>query len=359
MLTSRLFLFSLPLTVVVWAVGAGAGFAQAAPSVEPERSERDAPSNATFEALTAGAVRTTDVGTLLVPFVDSCDGEKRDIERIRCRTIQSYLRETLPERTFLMTVDDPAAVSLSDYDASIKGYRLGLAGCVACTAPVTVGRSGQKRLVSLKAPQKEAESLAKAVEISRSTLAFDSLAEARRWMDDVRPFLRAEFLFQPEDNEWSFGVNRGYAFKLVAGRVFNRCTGEVLVSQPPSTGAADKPAAGRQDESCARARAAETTAAAPAGDGELPAQLTTAQIAQSMDHIRSEVYACYEKYQVAGNAQLAYVVGGNGMVKSIRVTGAFDGTPTGTCVLDAGKTAKFSRFKAASQSFTYPFFLRR
>ena len=347
MLTSRALWFLLLLP----------SLAHAAPAVEAERTERDAPTTATFEALAVGAVHTTDVGTLLAPFVESCDVEKRDIERIRCRTVQAYLKESLPERTFWITVDDPAAVSISDYDAGIKGYRLGLSGCVACTTPVTIGRSGQKRLVTLKAPQKEAESLPKAVEISRSTLGFDSLVEARRWLDDVRPFLRAEFLFQPEDNEWSFGVNRGYAFKLVAGRIFNRCTGEVLLSRPPSVGTADKPAAGRQDESCAGARAAQ--AAAPSDDGELPAQLTTATIAQSMEHIRAEVFACYEKYQVPGNAQLAYVVAGNGMVKSIRVTGAFDGTPTGACVLDAGKTAKFPRFKAASQSFIYPFFLRR
>lgn len=332
----------------------------AAPAAEEERAEREAPTTATFEALAANAVRTNDLGTLLAPFVETCDGEKRELEKLRCRTVQSYLREVLPQRSFSMTVDDPAAIAISDFDAAIKGYRLGLAGCLACTAPVSVGRSGQRRLVTVKAPQKEAESLAKSVEISRNTLAFDNLVDAKRWLEDVRPFLRAEFLFQPEDNEWSFGPSRGYAFKLLGGRVYNRCTGEVLLSRPPSTREADKPAAGQQDETCARARAAETVAAGDsAEDGNLPENLSTAAIATSMRQIQPDVMACFEKFHVPGNAQLAYIVGGNGLVQSIRITGAFDGTPTGSCVLDAGKNAKFARFKAARQSFTYPFLLRR
>ena len=38
----------------------------------------------------------------------------------------------------------------------------------------------------------------KAVALSRNTFGFDSLADAKRWLDAERPFLRAEFLFQPQ-----------------------------------------------------------------------------------------------------------------------------------------------------------------
>ena len=67
----------------------------------------------------------------------------------------------------------------------------------------------------------------------------------------MRPFLRAEFLFQPADAEWSFGPSRGYALKFVGGRVFNRCTGEVLASKPPSDGPRRRcPPGSREDEAC-------------------------------------------------------------------------------------------------------------
>ena len=78
-----------------------------------------------------------------------------------------------------------------------------------------------------------------------------------------------------------------------------------------------------------------------------------------MSRIRPQVFACYEKFKEPGNAELTYVVAGNGMVQSIRMGGSFDGTPTGYCVLDAGKNAHFPPFKAARQQFSYPFFLRR
>ena len=93
-----------------------------------------------YEALAKGAVRTHDVGTLLGPFVDRCDGEKRDLDRARCRAVLAYLRRTLPQQTFTLGSDDPAAIAVSDYDAGVKGYHVALAGCIACTKPVPLGR---------------------------------------------------------------------------------------------------------------------------------------------------------------------------------------------------------------------------
>jgi hypothetical protein len=312
----------------------------------------------TYEDLARNATRTHDVPTLLGAFIDRCDTEKRELERARCRTTQAYLREVLPARIFSTSVDDPAAVSVSEYDAGVRGYRISLAGCIACTKPVVVGRARERRFITLREPQKEAESLPKAVEVSQSALGFDSLPDARRWLEKVRPFLRAEFLFQPADAEWSFGPSRGYALKLVGGRVFNRCTGQVLASKPPSTGMAELPTGSREDEACLQG-AGDARAQGRDDDLSLPQELGRDAIADSMSRIRPQVFSCFEKFKEPGTAELTYVVAGNGMVQSIRVGGSFDGTPTGDCVLDAGKNAHFPPFKAARQQFTYPFFLRR
>jgi hypothetical protein len=331
--------------------------ARAAGDQAPAPEKAAAPA-ATFEALAQGATRTRDVATLLGAFVDKCDGEKRELERARCRATQAYLREVLPQRTFSTPADDPAVISVSDYDAGIKGYHVALAGCVACSKPVAVGRTRERRFITLREPQKDAETLPAAVEISRNVLGFDSLPEAKKWLEKVRPFLRAEFLFQPADSEWSFGPSRGYALKLVGGRIFNRCTGEVLVSKPPSTSLAELPVGSREDETCLKG--GEADARAPGGDDalKLPEELARDAISDAMSAIRPQVFACYQKFKTAGTAQLTYIVAGNGMVQSIRVGGDFDGTPTGECVLEAGKNARFRRFKAARQQFSYPFFLR-
>ena len=337
---------------------AAGGAAKSAPS---PAGAPEAPAGASFETLGHGALRMRDVATLLSSIIERCDNEKRDIDRARCQATTAYLRQTLPRRTFAFTSDEPGVVAVSDYDAAVKGYHVALAGCVACTKPVAIGHAKEPRFVTLKVPEKQGDSLAAAVSLSRNTFGFDSLAEAKRWLDTERPFLRAEFLFQPQivGDVWTFGASRGVALKLVGARVYNRCTGDVLVSKPPSTTMVDRPAPGREDPSC-KARAAAEASAAPAPPAEdRPAQLSQSLIADAMAKIRPQVFACYQQFKVAGTIELAFVVAGNGTVQSVSVSPAWRGTPTGLCVHEAVKDAHFPAFQLDEQKFTYPFFLRQ
>jgi hypothetical protein len=310
-----------------------------------------------YETLAKGAVRTHDVATLLAPFVDHCDSEKRDLDRTRCRAVLGYLRRTLPQQTFAVGTEDPAAIAVSAYDASVKGYHVALAGCIACTKPLSFGRSGEPRFVTVKVPEKDkaGEPLAKAVPVSRSTFGFDSLAEARHWLDSERPFMRAEFLFQPQaaEADWTFGERHGVALKLVGARVYNRCTGQVLMSSPPSTGVAER---GPRDAACSAGSTARVAQVVPPED--LPLQLSQVSIGEAMDHIRAQVFACYQKYRAPGRLELTYVVASNGTVQSVVMGSAFAGTATGLCALEAAKDARFTQFRMERQKFTYTFFLR-
>jgi hypothetical protein len=357
-----------------------------APGATPSAAASAPPgAAASYEALAEGAARTQDVATLLAPFVERCDARERDVDKTRCRAITGYLRRTLPQRTYAVRADDPAAISVSDYDASVKGYHLALAGCIACTKPVALGREGESRLITVKVPEKPARAeqarnetqagdpgaLAKAVTLTRNTFAFDSLVEAKRWLEGARPFLRAEFLVRLDprgEASWTFGPAHGVALNLVGARVYNRCTGEVLVSTPPSTGRVERAALGGADEPGCRGAVATPGAASTTGatlaspevatPAELPAQLTKTAIADAMARIRPTVFACYRKFLVAGTLELTYDVAGNGTVQSVQVGPAFAGTPTGICALEAGKDAHFSPFQLERQKFTYPFFLR-
>jgi hypothetical protein len=353
---------SAALALVLALFGPAAPAAQGgAPAAKPAPAA--APAGASFETLGHGAVKTRDIETILSSIVERCEDEKRNIDRARCQATTTYLRRTLPQRTFAFTTDEPGVVAVSDYDAAVKGYHVALAGCVACSKPVAIGKSKEPRLVTLKVPEKDADSLPKAVSLSNNTFGFDSLAEAKRWLDAERPFLRAEFLFQPQivGDVWTFAGNRGVALKLVGARVYNRCTGDVLVSKPPSTAMAARPGPGHEDPTCApKAHAAgDTGAAPPPSADDLPLQLTKTLIADAMAKIRPQVFACYQQHKSPGTLELIYVVAGNGTVQSVAVGPMFAGTPTGQCALQAAKDAHFPAFKLDQQKFTYPFFLRQ
>ena len=335
----------------------------------------------TFEALAAPARAIGEVGILLAPQIEKCldDKREREIERARCRAITSYLRRTLPGKTFSIAADDPAAISVSAYDPAIKGYRLALSACVACSNPIRVGRSEDPVFVTLKKPAdagKGSDSLASAVEIASVTLPFATEGEAQAWLRDVRPHLRAELVFTPAASEWRFNAARGYAMSLVAGRIVDRCSGTVVLSSPPSTGLADRAsavAAAASDGCPAGPRApltgvgaatsgsSQSAAADDDDDAEehLPSELTRPVIAEAMGKIRAQVFACYERFRIPGSVPLTYEVAGNGSVQSVKLTGSLNGTPTGDCVVEAARAATFPRFDGPVQTFTYPFFLRR
>jgi hypothetical protein len=309
----------------------------------------------TFESLLGSANAAADMATLLAPFADNCNSEKRELDRVRCRTTHAYLRRMIPHRSYWTIVDDPQVIAVSDFDAAIKGYHLSVAGCLACTHPVTLGRLKEGRLLTLKAPDKEAESLRAAVEISRNSVGFDSLGEAKSWLAHSRPELRTQFVFQPGETEWTFGTSRGYAMTLLGLRVFNRCTGEVLISRPPSTGLADMPGI---DDGCReddRDGDGRPSGVRTADDG---AQLSKEDVSRAMGAIRPEAFACFQKFKVSGRADLNFVVAGNGSVSAVRVSGAFSGTPTGLCLIEAAERARFPPSAHEQQRFSYPFFLR-
>jgi hypothetical protein len=310
-----------------------------------------------YESLANGAVKTEDVATLLLPFVDACGGEGRGLDRARCRATSGYLQRELPQKTFTTESADPAAIEVSSYDAAVKGYHVSLAGCIACTEPLPIGDRGEPRFITLKLPDKSAGSLAAGVPLSKSTFAFDDFAAAKRWAETERPFLRAEFLFQPQEGGAAFtiGMAPGIALKLLGARIYNRCTGEILVSKPPSTGYADLPPAGHEDPACARKPAPPE--AGLAADTR-PDELSKAAIGDAMTQLRPRLYDCYRKFHVPGALVLSYIVGGNGTVQSVQVGNTFAGTPTGTCTLEIAKDVRFPAFRRERQEFKYLFYLR-
>lgn len=315
-----------------------------------------AASGDSFEALVANASGTVDLPTLVHPFVDDCKEGRRELDRARCRSTASYLKRTLHERAFVAVVTDPDVVSLSAYDARVKGFRLTLAGCLACKEPVVAGGGagrGDQRFVTLVEPTAGGESLMESVEIARASVAFDGVAQSQAWLKDVKPHLRAEFVFAPADKPWTVGPSRGFAFKLLGARVFNHCTGEVVYSKPPSSGPAEKFQEAREcDAGDAQPVARDASGLAP--------QLSAQAINQGVAPAREAMEACLAKAGTKATAMVAFVVpGATGVPTSVTIQGPLGGTEAGLCVLEAARTVTFPRFARESQRFTYPVRLRR
>lgn len=325
-------------------LGAAAACALApAPGVAQEAAATDGTS---FEQLAAEA-STVDLGTLLVPYLDECKTERREIDRARCRGMRAWLRDELPKRSYVSVVKDADVVSVSSYDARVRGFKLLVSGCLACKQPVSVGARADKRFVTLREPDRDAENLLGAVEVGRASLSFDGVGEANQWAKTVEPQLRAEFVYAPTDAEWSHGPAKGFAFKLLGVRVFNHCTGEVVYSKPASAGPAE-----RWNEGCD----GPSDAADEGGrETSLPAQLSPQAINQAISPLRSEMEQCLAQFKTSATAYVVFVVpGGNGIPSSVTMEGPLGGTPPGDCVLEVARRAQFPRFARESQRFTYP-----
>lgn len=84
--------------------------------------------------------------------------------------------------------------------------------------------------------------------------------------------------------------------------------------------------------------------------------LAKGAVVAGMNGVKGKVAACYTQFKVPGMAMVNVVISKSGKVASASVTGKFAGTPTGTCVENAVRSASFP----ASDGLTtpYPFNLR-
>jgi predicted Zn finger-like uncharacterized protein len=92
------------------------------------------------------------------------------------------------------------------------------------------------------------------------------------------------------------------------------------------------------------------------GGGEGAGPLSKTALVAGLNGVRPKVGACYNQFKVPGTAMVTVVIGKSGKVTSATVTGKFAGTPTGTCVEAAVKTASFP--PSDGFSTPYPFQLK-
>jgi hypothetical protein len=83
--------------------------------------------------------------------------------------------------------------------------------------------------------------------------------------------------------------------------------------------------------------------------------LTQSDIINAMRGVQPKVQACANQFKVPGTAMANISVASGGRVSNATVTGKFAGTPTGSCVEVAAKSAKFP--PCQGMTFPWPFTL--
>jgi predicted Zn finger-like uncharacterized protein len=83
--------------------------------------------------------------------------------------------------------------------------------------------------------------------------------------------------------------------------------------------------------------------------------LTQSDIVNAMKGVQPKVQACANQFKVPGTAMASISVASGGRVSNATVTGKFAGTPTGSCVEVAAKSAKFP--PCQGMTFPWPFTL--
>ena len=80
-------------------------------------------------------------------------------------------------------------------------------------------------------------------------------------------------------------------------------------------------------------------------------ELTKSQIDNTMKSINKNVRNCWNRFKVPGFVNVNFTINQNGYVKSIKVKDVFFDTPTGRCITEVLKKARFPKSSKSLKLF--------
>jgi hypothetical protein len=85
---------------------------------------------------------------------------------------------------------------------------------------------------------------------------------------------------------------------------------------------------------------------------------TLKDVDAALDDLQPKVHECFRRFQIRGTAQVKMTVSPTGSVESPALTGDFEGTPTGDCVIKELASAALPPFKGGPVSVSHAFIFR-
>jgi hypothetical protein len=326
-------------------VVAAAGIAEPGARAEPTFAEL----SARAEPLDTGI----GLAAALWSALGSCTGLASELDRRQCEAVRSARLAQLKERVFVLDRGSDQLIQVGEYEPKRRSVLVSLSGCLACDQPLNI--DGQAFHV-VQSPQVQIKGGALEVEpLGETSRVFSSTDQAAVWINSAPRRLRAQVLVRVDRIQpWQKGGVHGVTVPALAWRVVDTCTGQVLMGASGNVTA--DPAA------CPEQAKPQVAAPAPAPvrttAGQLPRTLSPFAVNRYMAPVRKRAQQCFETYGVAGEGEFTIYVNSDGRITKIDQTGAFAGTPTGDCIIEAIRAIAFPKFQKNDLSFRYPVVLR-
>lgn len=313
-----------------------------------------------FDNKVAGATAVDGrfaLAALLWSEVTACDGITNELEKRQCLGVRDARRAHNRAATFAVD-GDAGAVELGKFDDKRKSMPFEIAPCLACAAPVDV--DGDAYFVVGQGAVKVDGGKVVVAPLHKSTRTFASQAEADTWKAEVAPRLRTQFVARlGKAKAWKSGGAQGMQLEVVAFRVYDPCTGEVLAAEPAVANLpADTSACPESAKPVEPQKPVEEVKPVEPPKPKLPQKLSPFEINRAMAPVRPASQKCFQAYGVTGDASFAITINNEGAITDVKQTGDFVGTPTGDCIEQAVRAVTFPPMKNASMTFDYPVVLR-
>lgn len=298
----------------------------------------------TFERKANAAIPVKSFEDVVWALTAPCD-KGDELHDRQCRLIRDARAEQVTSKTLLVDADASAFVA-GPWNPAKRSVPLVLTACIRCGG---VAVDDRRWHLTGSVAHMEGTKLA-AASLYDNARAFPDEARAKTWLAGVKSVRTQMVLKVPDKRRWLVGGKDGLLFEVLAWRVVQPCTGEVVISSLPSGPV-------EPDRTACSAASRAPSKKAAASEPEVVPMLTHAMVRAAMKPVVQGARACYTKYKAKGKARLELAILADGSVDTYTQSGDFKGTPTGLCIDAAMLSVGFPPSQRPVTTVGYPIVL--
>ena len=322
-----------------------------------------------FDEETSKAVRVPTIEAMASLFWSqdaNCTAIENSFEKRQCEMVQATRLSSVVGRDFYLQENgiDAGMLSMGAFDEKRNSAALALSACLYCA-------ENDPALILGKSKPKVINGQLVGGNVTTKHFQFASKSDADRFRSDVLRRLIVEVLAEVKPRAaFRAGKRKGYRANLSGYRVYDPCTGTILLTSSKyplkkKRKAAEKagkkilnkvPAAVMAPKDSKVCKGVKRDGGSLFGTKKsaLPGQLSNAAISEALQPVIEEARRCYSIYQVRGRSTLRLQVKADGQIESFVHNGDFKDTPTGECIDEKVRTVRFPKTSRPTTEVLYP-----